>query len=38
MTNPYGKENTARNIKEIIKYFDLTNILKKEFYDIKIAD
>jgi len=34
MTNPYGKENTARNIKEIIKYFNLTNIIKKEFYDI----
>ena len=38
MTNPYGKENTARNIKEIIKYFDLTNILKKEFYDISLVD
>jgi len=38
MTNPYGKENTARNIKEIIKYFDLTNILKKEFCDISVVD
>ena len=38
MTNPYGKENTAKNIKEIIKHFNLTNILKKEFYDISVVD
>ena len=36
MTNPYEKENTSRNIKEIIKHFNLINILKKEFYDISI--
>lgn len=35
MTNPYEKENTAKNIKEIIKHFDLINILKKEFYDME---
>jgi UDP-N-acetylglucosamine 2-epimerase len=34
MTNPYERENTATNIKKIIKNFDLRNILKKEFYDI----
>jgi len=33
MTNPYERENTARNIKEIIGHFDPKNILKKEFYD-----
>jgi len=38
MTNPYERENTARNIKEIISHFDLMNILKKEFYDISIVD
>lgn len=32
--NLYEKENTAENIKEIIKSFDLRNVLKKEFYDI----
>lgn len=36
--NPYEKENTAKDIKEIIKHFDLRNILKKEFYDISVAD
>ena len=35
MTNPYEKEKTAKNIKEIIKHFDLINILKKEFYDME---
>ena len=35
MTNPYEKENSARNIKEIIRDFDLRNILKKEFYDME---
>lgn len=34
MTNPYERENTARNIKKILKKFDIRNILKKEFYDI----
>lgn len=36
--NPYEKENTARNIKEIISHYDLRNILKKEFYDISVVD
>ncbi|RZB29803.1 MAG: hypothetical protein SRB1_02083 [Desulfobacteraceae bacterium Eth-SRB1] len=35
MINPYEKENTAKNIKKIIKKFDLSNILKKEFYDME---
>ena len=34
MKNLYERENTARNIREIIRYFDLMNVLKKEFYDI----
>jgi GDP/UDP-N,N'-diacetylbacillosamine 2-epimerase (hydrolysing) len=37
MVNPYEKGNTARNIKEIIKNFDLDAILKKEFYDISFV-
>jgi len=32
--NPYEKDNTAKNILEILKTFDLNNILKKGFYDI----
>jgi len=36
--NPYEKEGTAKNIKKIIKKFDLRDILKKEFYNIKIDD
>lgn len=32
--NPYEKENTAQNIIDILKDFDLNNIIKKEFYDI----
>jgi len=35
--SPYEKENTAKNIKEIIKHFDLRNSLKKKFYDIETA-
>lgn len=35
--NPYERENTASNIKEIIKGFDLRGILKKEFYDTENA-
>ena len=38
MTNPYEKDNTAKNIKTIIKTFDLKNILKKGFYDTKKVD
>ena len=36
--NPYEKEDTARIIKEVIREKDLSGILKKEFYDIKIDD
>jgi len=32
--NPYEKDNTAMNILNILKTFDLNNILKKDFYDI----
>jgi GDP/UDP-N,N'-diacetylbacillosamine 2-epimerase (hydrolysing) len=34
MTNPYEKEDTAKNIKKTTKKVDLSSILKKEFYDI----
>ncbi len=33
MTNPFEKPGTARNIKNIIKTFDLEKITFKEFYD-----
>lgn len=33
--NPYEKEGTAKTIKNILKQFDLGNILKKEFYDME---
>ncbi len=33
--NPYEKSNVSKNIKEIIKHFDLSGILKKRFYDIE---
>ena len=36
--NPYGKGGAAEKIKKILKETDLSNILKKQFYDIKIAD
>ncbi len=36
LRNPYEGENTAKTIKETIRHFDLKNILKKEFYDIKM--
>lgn len=32
--NPYEKEGTMETIKKIIKTYDLTNILKKEFYNV----
>lgn len=34
VTNPYEKENTAKQILEIIKNFELNGIIMKEFYDI----
>ncbi len=33
VSNPYEKENTTIQIKEILKSFNLDNIIKKEFYD-----
>ncbi|MDY7000461.1 MAG: UDP-N-acetylglucosamine 2-epimerase [Thermodesulfobacteriota bacterium] len=36
VTSPYEKDNPAGNMKEIIKSFDLTGILKKEFYDLSV--
>ena len=37
--NPYGEEgDVSKKIKEIIKKRDLSDILKKEFYDIKITN
>ncbi|MBN1870854.1 MAG: UDP-N-acetylglucosamine 2-epimerase (hydrolyzing) [Candidatus Omnitrophica bacterium] len=33
--NPYGKGNAAKSIKGIIKSYQLNNIVKKKFYDIK---
>ena len=35
MANPYGDGKTAGKIKNILKKIDLTNILKKSFYNIK---
>ncbi len=32
--NPYEQENTAANIYHVIKGFNLSNILKKEFYSL----
>lgn len=37
VNNPYEKENTAKNIKEVIRNFDLESILKKRFHDITIS-
>ena len=34
ITNPYEKENTAENIKNVIMKSELGSILKKTFYDI----
>ena len=34
--NPYGEGGAAKKIKNILKEADLTNILKKEFYDIEL--
>ncbi|MBO6035323.1 MAG: UDP-N-acetylglucosamine 2-epimerase [Paludibacteraceae bacterium] len=32
--NPYEQENTSQKILDIIKNYDLNNILQKEFYNI----
>lgn len=34
--NPYAGTDTAKNITKIIKEFDLTDIVKKEFYDLPL--
>ena len=34
--NPYFKENSVFNVKNILKNYDLSNIIKKSFYDMKI--
>jgi len=34
VTNPYGEGGGAEKIKKILKEVDLTDILKKEFYDM----
>jgi len=36
--NPYGEGGAAEKIKKIIKEKDLSNILKKQFYDINFSD
>jgi len=35
VTNPYGKGGAAKRIKEFMKAKDLSDILKKKFYDIE---
>lgn len=32
--NPYAKENSARNVFNVLKTFDLTGLLEKKFYDL----
>ena len=34
--NPYGEGGAAEKIKKILKGVDLTDILKKEFYDVEL--
>jgi GDP/UDP-N,N'-diacetylbacillosamine 2-epimerase (hydrolysing) len=36
LSNPYEKKNTSKSIKNILKFFDLNGILKKEFYDLPL--
>ena len=36
--NPYGEGGAAEKIKKVLKEVDLTNILKKQFYDINFPD
>jgi len=33
--SPYGDGNTSKAIVQVLKKYDLTNILKKSFYDLK---
>jgi GDP/UDP-N,N'-diacetylbacillosamine 2-epimerase (hydrolysing) len=32
--NPYGSPGASRKIVDLLKIVDLTNILKKEFYNL----
>lgn len=34
--NPYEKENSAVQVKEVVKRFELKGIIKKEFYDLPL--
>jgi GDP/UDP-N,N'-diacetylbacillosamine 2-epimerase (hydrolysing) len=36
VTNPYGNGNTASQIRSILKKFDGSNILKKDFYSMDV--
>ena len=36
--NPYGRGGTSRKIKEVLKEFDLADILKKRFFDVDFND
>jgi GDP/UDP-N,N'-diacetylbacillosamine 2-epimerase (hydrolysing) len=36
--NPYGEGGAAEKIKKVLKEKDLSDILKKEFYDISVVD
>ena len=36
--NPYGEGGATGKIKKVLKEVDLTNILKKQFYDINFSD
>jgi len=36
--NPYGEGGAAEKIKKVLKEKDLTDILKKQFYDIKVIN
>jgi GDP/UDP-N,N'-diacetylbacillosamine 2-epimerase (hydrolysing) len=36
-TNPYGDEIVSRKIVEVLKSVDLTDILKKDFFDIEVC-
>ena len=35
--NPYGKGGASLKIKDIIKNMDLTWVLKKSFFDLKVG-
>lgn len=36
-TNPYFKKDSSFNTKEVLKNIDLTNIVKKNFYDVEFV-